>query len=117
MDKTLNTQTINGLMTRHTWNQINNQHEGETGSWSTWGAKTHTRQSNTLTTPACHQPHQSLFISQHQTHMVVWSQGCMIICNSHHLPFGSRSSWTVTYLLDLLELTSELRVDLPARKR
>ncbi len=35
----LNTQTIEGLMTRHTWNQINNQHEGETGSH---GAKTHT---------------------------------------------------------------------------
>ncbi len=26
-------------MTRHTWDQINNQHEGETRSQNTWGAK------------------------------------------------------------------------------
>ncbi len=39
MDWTLNTQTIKGLMTRHTWDQINNQHEGETRSQNTWGAK------------------------------------------------------------------------------
>ncbi len=45
MDKTLNTQGNQGG-TRHTWNQINNQHEGETRSQ---GEKTQTRQSRYVT--------------------------------------------------------------------